>query len=425
MNCPYCHRETEDTAAFCTKCGKRIPRCPTCGEVITARIRFCTKDGTPIPEELTRDLPGLDDTVVVPPVAPTETRREPHYWTEKETDGQPTLREEPLTQSWKETEEPYQQPPTEEEPPKKSGGTVIAVILAIIVVAVIAVVVILWTKGMLGQSDLETDEENQTSIVEEESEAQDDENEEQTEDEEQAENGAEETDNESEAEREDETGTEEESSEGETADETEETEQTQQIDVSLTTDELTVYEGMTYQIIGDNADQVSWTYSVVGVVEVDSSGQLTAKAAGTTVATATGPNGETDSVEVTVLALETDDQETDDADETEETENNDDTGVTATSDDYVLPNSSSRYLSESDLTGLNAWQCRVARNEIYARHGRLFDDDTLQEYFDSKSWYYGYIDPDDFALDLLNDYEIKNLELIVAYEKEMNYNQAN
>lgn len=38
-------------------------------------------------------------------------------------------------------------------------------------------------------------------------------------------------------------------------------------------------------------------------------------------------------------------------------------------DEYVLPDSDSRYLNMKDLEGLGADECRIARNELYARHG--------------------------------------------------------
>ena len=52
---------------------------------------------------------------------------------------------------------------------------------------------------------------------------------------------------------------------------------------------------------------------------------------------------------------------------------------------YVLPDSNSRYLSYADLEGLSAEQLRIARNEIYARHGRMFNSKELRDYFNSKS----------------------------------------
>lgn len=88
---------------------------------------------------------------------------------------------------------------------------------------------------------------------------------------------------------------------------------------------------------------------------------------------------------------------------------------------YILPNSDSVYLSYRDLVGMTAEECRLARNELYARHGRKFDDEGLQSYFNEKDWYTGYIDPEDFSDSVLNDFEIANRDLIVQYEEEMGY----
>ena len=89
--------------------------------------------------------------------------------------------------------------------------------------------------------------------------------------------------------------------------------------------------------------------------------------------------------------------------------------------DYILSNSDSRYLSNEDLSGLSAEQCRLARNELYARHGRKFSDEALQAYFNSCSWYQGSIEPDDFDEAVFNDYEKYNRDLIVQYEHDMGY----
>ena len=57
--------------------------------------------------------------------------------------------------------------------------------------------------------------------------------------------------------------------------------------------------------------------------------------------------------------------------------------------EYIIPDSNSRYLTESDISGLSLQQLNYAKNEIYARRGRKFDSVELQEYFGSKSWYRG------------------------------------
>ncbi len=86
------------------------------------------------------------------------------------------------------------------------------------------------------------------------------------------------------------------------------------------------------------------------------------------------------------------------------------------SGDYVLPNSSSQLLTYADIQGLTSDELRLARNEIYARHGRKFDDNALQSYFNSKSWYTGTIDPDDFSQDMLSSIERSNVSFIESYE---------
>lgn len=74
-----------------------------------------------------------------------------------------------------------------------------------------------------------------------------------------------------------------------------------------------------------------------------------------------------------------------------------------------------------ELEGLTAEECKIARNEIYARHGRMFNDAELQEYFNSCSWYTGYISAEDFDEDILSDIEKSNRDLIIEYESEMGY----
>ncbi|MGN0350744.1 MAG: YARHG domain-containing protein, partial [Roseburia sp.] len=95
--------------------------------------------------------------------------------------------------------------------------------------------------------------------------------------------------------------------------------------------------------------------------------------------------------------------------------------VSGTSGGYILPESNSRYLSKSELEGLSAEECRLARNEIYARYGRKFDDEVLQSYFNSCDWYIPTIEAGDFQESMLNDYEVANRDLIVEYEQEQSY----
>ncbi len=85
--------------------------------------------------------------------------------------------------------------------------------------------------------------------------------------------------------------------------------------------------------------------------------------------------------------------------------------------DYIIPESSSRKLTKKDVKGKSARQLRIARNEIYARHGRLFVDQELQDYFDSKDWYLGYIEPEDFVeTEELSKLERRNALFIRKFE---------
>ncbi len=85
--------------------------------------------------------------------------------------------------------------------------------------------------------------------------------------------------------------------------------------------------------------------------------------------------------------------------------------------EYILPNSNTAYLTRSDLYGLNENQLRLARNEIYARHGRKFKTKEIQDYFNSKSWYVGTVASDAFNDSCLNNYEKENIRLIQSMEK--------
>lgn len=78
-------------------------------------------------------------------------------------------------------------------------------------------------------------------------------------------------------------------------------------------------------------------------------------------------------------------------------------------DTYLIPDSASRYLSDQEVNGMSEEFARYALNEIYARHGRLFNDTNLQIYFDSKSWYYGSIAPSNFKESWLNAIEKENV----------------
>lgn len=89
--------------------------------------------------------------------------------------------------------------------------------------------------------------------------------------------------------------------------------------------------------------------------------------------------------------------------------------------DYMIADSNSRYVTEAELDKMAAADIRIARNEIYARHGRKFDSEDLQSYFNSKSWYKGTIDAASFDEGVLNEYEKANAKFMREYEQKKGY----
>ena len=63
----------------------------------------------------------------------------------------------------------------------------------------------------------------------------------------------------------------------------------------------------------------------------------------------------------------------------------------------------------------------LALNEIYARYGLMFNTTSIQEHFNSKSWYVPSIRPGHFNDSQFNDYERHNVDTIVNYMKEKGY----
>ena len=72
-----------------------------------------------------------------------------------------------------------------------------------------------------------------------------------------------------------------------------------------------------------------------------------------------------------------------------------------------------RLLAVADVRGLVPEDARRLRNEIYARHGRRFQDPKLQRYFASFAWYKP---TDGFRESQLNETERTNAALISQYE---------
>lgn len=84
---------------------------------------------------------------------------------------------------------------------------------------------------------------------------------------------------------------------------------------------------------------------------------------------------------------------------------------------YIISDSDKRLLTEADLSGLTKSELGLARNEIYARHGRKFKLAEYSNYFNKCSWYsvnpnYNYADEDSN----LSEIERKNALFILKVE---------
>ncbi|MBQ1423831.1 MAG: YARHG domain-containing protein [Lachnospiraceae bacterium] len=97
-----------------------------------------------------------------------------------------------------------------------------------------------------------------------------------------------------------------------------------------------------------------------------------------------------------------------------------DSGSVSVTDGFIFPDSSTKLLTFNDLRGKTEWECRIARNEIYARHGRMFRSAELQDYFNSCDWYHGTVPPDAFRDEtMLSKTERDNIKTIEQYEKTL------
>lgn len=95
-----------------------------------------------------------------------------------------------------------------------------------------------------------------------------------------------------------------------------------------------------------------------------------------------------------------------------------------TADEEYYPETATRMLKKEELWRYNQTDLSIARNEIFARHGRTFDNAFLNAVFRRKSWYQPSYDSKSFASiqdQVLNDFEKKNLSLLIQMEQEREF----
>ena len=83
---------------------------------------------------------------------------------------------------------------------------------------------------------------------------------------------------------------------------------------------------------------------------------------------------------------------------------------------YILPDSAARRLTQADVANLTWEQCCLARNEIFARHGRIFQTPQIAAYFEAQSWYHGTVPGASFDNNSLSPTERANADFLANYE---------
>ena len=82
---------------------------------------------------------------------------------------------------------------------------------------------------------------------------------------------------------------------------------------------------------------------------------------------------------------------------------------------------SERLIDVQDLEGYSAQELLIMRNEIFARHGFVFQSPDLKDYFENQSWYSG---TSRDVSSLLTSVEKKNIEKIKFVEGKLKRNST-
>lgn len=75
-----------------------------------------------------------------------------------------------------------------------------------------------------------------------------------------------------------------------------------------------------------------------------------------------------------------------------------------------------QYYTEKDFESEPALVIHLAKNEIYARHGYIFQNEDLYNYFMGCVWYNPTCKAEDFDDSVLNEYEKANLEILASMD---------
>jgi hypothetical protein len=77
------------------------------------------------------------------------------------------------------------------------------------------------------------------------------------------------------------------------------------------------------------------------------------------------------------------------------------------------PEGTTRNLTVNDVVRKTKYQLKIMRNEIFARHGYIFQSSDLRNYFNKQAWYSPRYND---VTSMLSDIEKSNVNLIKSYE---------
>lgn len=86
-------------------------------------------------------------------------------------------------------------------------------------------------------------------------------------------------------------------------------------------------------------------------------------------------------------------------------------------DTQIFADSSRRYLTDGEVSQLSQADIQTAINEVFARHGYIFETQEIFEHFRQYEWYNPTVPKDSFDTSVFNDYETRNVELLSRYRQ--------
>lgn len=81
---------------------------------------------------------------------------------------------------------------------------------------------------------------------------------------------------------------------------------------------------------------------------------------------------------------------------------------------FVFPNSDTELIGRREIENLSDHDLMYAINELYARHGYIFRNQQICDYYEQFTWYRGEVPSDEFSTECFNQIESDNWSLLVS-----------